>query len=227
MIFKTSQRQISSILPLALDTNLIAVCNSVSFLGVVLDSNLKFILHISLVKKKTAYGIRALIKARPFFSHDALLSLYFSFIHSHLNYGIVAWGNTYHCHTSSAQHIRNQSIRIITRSHPQSNARELLRHYNVLSINKLFQYNLSILFFKSLCSQLHFNFKDPDLLINQNSTRFPSNKNLLLPRVLTNYGKITLTFTAISIWNSLPAAVKLTQWVSSLKSFLKNHLLSD
>lgn len=146
MIFKTSQRQIPSVPALTLDTNLIAACNSVSFLGVLLDSNLKFNSHINHIKKKTAYGIRALIKARPFFSHDALLSLYFSFIHSHLNYGIVAWGNTYHFHASSAQHIQNQSIRIITRSHPQSNSQDLLRHYNVLPINKLFQYNLSIIF---------------------------------------------------------------------------------
>lgn len=225
MIFKSSQRQINSLPPLTLGPNLIAVCNSVSFLGVLLDSNLKFSSHINHIKKKTAYGIRALIKARPHFPPEALLSLYFSFIHSHLNYGIAAWGNTYPCHISSAQHIQNQAIRIITRSHSQSNTHDSLCYYKVLSVNKLFQYNLSLIFFKSLCLQLPFTVINPTSLVNSNTTRFSLNRNFLLPRVHTNYGKMTSTFSAIHIWNCLPTAVKLMNGMSSFKSSLKNHLL--
>lgn len=52
MIFKTSQRQIPSVPALTLDTNLIAACNSVSFLGVLLDSNLNLILISTISRKK-------------------------------------------------------------------------------------------------------------------------------------------------------------------------------
>lgn len=225
MIFKTKQRMLPCIPQVTLDSHLIAAADCVSFLGIKLDPNLKFTNHIALVKQKTAYGIRALIKSRAFFSEHALLSLYFAFIHSHITYGIASWGNTYSCHLLSIQHIQNQAIRIITNSSFYSDALPLLKANSILPVSGLFKYHLSIIFFKLLNKQLAYEFVDLNLLTNTNSTRFAHNNNFLLPKCSTNYGKMTSSFSAIKIWNDLPHSLKQTSSLNTFKHELKCFFL--
>lgn len=226
MLFHSSHKHLPNPPSLTLGPHQISVCEGVTFLGVILDSNLKFVFHINHIKKKCAFGIRALIKARPFFSFNALMSLYFAFIHSHISYGIAAWGNTYQCHLSSIQHIQNQAIRIITSSPFRSNASVLLHEHNILCVQKLFHYNLSLLFFKLLSAQLPISFIDSVFLLNPNCTRFAFNRNLLLPLVNSNYGKQTSHFAAVSFWNSLPPTVKSATHLSSSKKSVNKFLLT-
>lgn len=218
MVFRSAQRPVTFFPALTLEHNLIPACNLVTFLGIHLDPNLTFRSHFSHLKQKTAFGIRAIIKLRPFFPRSALLALYYAFVHSHLNYGIVSWGNTYICHLSSVQHIQNQSIRIITRSSNQSNAFSLLHRNNLLSISNLFYFNLGILFFKLLHNLLPHEVIHLNLIQNKNITRFATNQNFLLPLVHTNYGKKSSAFTAISFWNTLPSTVKSSSSVYRFKT---------
>ena len=67
----------------------IARTESVKFLGVFLDENLSW---------KTHRYIGILFKARSFLNKKSLFSLYYSYIHSYINYGSVAWGST--CRTN-------------------------------------------------------------------------------------------------------------------------------
>lgn len=227
MVFKTAQKSLTYIPEIQLGVHSISACDDVAFLGVHLDPNLTFRCHFSHLKQKCAFGIRALIKARPFFSREALLALYFAFIHSHISYGIASWGNTYACHLSSIQHIQNQSIRIVTSSSMQSNANALLRSYNILPVKFLFQFNLTILFHKLLHNNLTFPFIASHLLKNHNVTRFATNNNFLLPMVHSNYGKRTSAFTAISFWNDLPSSLKTCPSFGIFKNSLKNHFLRE
>lgn len=226
MVFRSAHKHLLTSAAITMGPNTIHACDTVSFLGVRLDITLNFGLHLLDIKKKTAFGIRALIKARPYFSTNALLSLYFSFIHSHFNYGIITWANTYHSYISSVQHIQNQAIRIITFSPRRSNAISLLRQYNILCISRLFEFHCTCLFFNIIHRRLPFDLINCDLLINTNRTRFALERNLLLPRVCTNYGIKSLSFTAISLWNSIPPNIKSLSNLYTFKKTLKLYLLS-
>ena len=54
------------------------------FLGVLLDDNLSWNEHLKYTENKIAKSIGLMYKAKPFL--DCLLSLYFSYIHSYINY---------------------------------------------------------------------------------------------------------------------------------------------
>lgn len=226
MIFRPPQKRVSYIPTISLFSNTISPCDSVLFLGVFIDSHLKFHKHIDHLRNKTAFGIRALIKSRPFFSRQALLSLYFAFVHSHITYGIVAWGNTYDCHLAPLQHIQNQALRIITNSSFRANACVLLQQNNVLSVRNLFYYNIATFLFQLRDNNLSYQFIDRQLLQNNNSTRFAANENYLLPIVRTNYGQMTSAFAAISFWNSLSTELKSSSSLFSFKHMLKTFLLN-
>lgn len=153
-----------------------------------MDPFLKFTTHINPFKKKTAYGIRILIKARHYFSRQTLITLYYAFIHSHFNYSMVSWGLTYHSHVSPLQHLQNQVVRIITRSFYNVDVAPLFFKLNLLPIDELIKYNLGIIAYRL--------FRTPNLLYviaidhlpNPNITRISQRNNFLLPKMRTNYG---------------------------------------
>lgn len=88
MIFTSHQRTVPGRPCINLDSGLLFPCDSVTFLGVEIDKNLKFNKHIASIARKSAYGIRVLYKVRYFFSERILTSLYYAFLHSHIEYGI-------------------------------------------------------------------------------------------------------------------------------------------
>lgn len=177
-------------------------------------------------EKKMAYGIRVLIKSRDIFSKPTLLSLYYAFIHSHINYCITSWGNTYSSHLVSLQTMQNHSIRILTHSHYRSDAKALLHANNILTIENTFKYNLGILFFKQIINQLPLFIIPPSSLENTNLTRFAQNHNFILPIVNTNYGKQTAHFTGIYFCNTIPSGIKTSESIGIFKKDMKTFLSS-
>ena len=68
------------------------------FLGVTLDSKLKFDLHIDNICKKVSRSIGVLFKLQNLVNTDTLPQLYFSLIFPYLNYCNLALGATYQTH---------------------------------------------------------------------------------------------------------------------------------
>lgn len=225
VVFSSHQRSLTSIPPITFGPHCLPPSSCSSFLGILLDCNLKYLNHIAHIKKKIAYGIRILIKTRPYFTRTTLLSLYHSFVHSHITYGIVCWGNTYNTHIASLQIVQNQAIRIITCSSRFSNAKSLLHENNILTISELTKYNLGIFFYRFLNNELPQITFSPSNLMIYSTTRFALNNNFLIPRVRTNYGKQTVEFTSLSIWNTLPLTMKNSRSLQKFKGELKMHLL--
>ena len=67
---------------------------SVKFLGILLDEHLSWKNHFSVVEKKISKNIGSLHEGKNIFSKGGLKTIYFSFLHSYLNYENIAWGST-------------------------------------------------------------------------------------------------------------------------------------
>ena len=67
---------------------------SIKFLGILMDEHLSWIDHINTLENKLSKNLGFLYKAKPFLNAKALKSLYFSFFHSYLTYGNIAWCST-------------------------------------------------------------------------------------------------------------------------------------
>ena len=64
------------------------------FLGVLLDENMTWKNHVSCVENKISKNLGILYKARGLLNKKCMKQLYFSFVHSYLNYGNIAWAST-------------------------------------------------------------------------------------------------------------------------------------
>ena len=67
---------------------------SIKFLGVLLDENLCWKDHIKYIENKIAKSIGLLYRAKPYLDKKSLIVLYFSYVHTYLNYANLAWGST-------------------------------------------------------------------------------------------------------------------------------------
>ena len=79
---------------LQLNSKIIERENSLKFLGVVLDEDLTWKKHIQLIENKGSKNVGVLYKASKLINSKCLRSIYFSFIHSYINYANIVWAST-------------------------------------------------------------------------------------------------------------------------------------
>ena len=96
MIFHRSR--IKKKLKITLHNQTIFETNSLKFLGVIIDNNLKWHAHIGYIKNKISKSIGIIYKARKYTNKKTLITLYYSFIFPYLIYCNEIWGNACQTH---------------------------------------------------------------------------------------------------------------------------------
>ena len=85
-------------------------CENVKYLGVQIDSQLIFNLHIRLMENKLSRSIGIIIKLKSFLSPTALLKLYYAIVHPHLLYGLLVWGTTSTSYSAKLYTLQNKVV---------------------------------------------------------------------------------------------------------------------
>ena len=93
-VFHNNCRDMSTLenIPLAIDSIPISKVNVVNFLGIQIDSDLKWDVHINNIKSKISKCIGILYKLRFHIPSSVLFTLYNSLVLPYLSYCIVVWG---------------------------------------------------------------------------------------------------------------------------------------
>ena len=86
---------------------------SIKFLGVLLDQHLTWKEHIKFTENKLVKNIGILYKSKPYLDKRALLCLYYSHIHSYLNYANTGRCSTNRAYLKKPQSQQKHAIRII------------------------------------------------------------------------------------------------------------------
>ena len=86
---------------------------SITCLGVLLNKNSTWKPHIKYIENKIPKSIGLLFKGKPFLNKQSLLSLYYSYIHSYINYANMACGSTYMTKLKELSSQQKHAMRII------------------------------------------------------------------------------------------------------------------
>ena len=99
----------------SLNDTLISTEKRVKYLGVVIDTNLNFSDLKKALELKISRAVGILYKLKCVLPSKSLVTLYYSFIHSHLLYGLVVWGSTFltYRHLNRLAALQNKAIRVI------------------------------------------------------------------------------------------------------------------
>lgn len=199
--------------------------SATKYLGVLIDENLNWKSHVSLIESKIKRGVGVISRLRHTVTKHILLNLYYSLIHPYLTYGLVAWGNTYNTTLQPLLNLQKKVIRLMTFSQFREHSNPLFYELNILKINDLVKFQTAIFMYDYHHGNL------PDVFNtyfthastkHKYNTRFSSKENYSLPHVKTNYGKFNVRFAGAILWNSLEDNLKKEKKKNSKsKLFLK------
>ena len=187
---------------------------SVKFLGMYLDDNYKFDVHIDYIARKVSQTVGIFYRIQPYVSESLLKNLYYGLVYPYLIYCNIIWGGTNITHLRRLIVLQKKIIRIITASDYLAHTAPLFKKLKILTIPDLHRYLLvgyvhrNIDKFKSH-SDVHDYF-----------TRYRQN-------ICVNYCRLSSTqrslqFSASRAWNSLPNVIR---EIGSLSKF--NHAVKD
>ena len=111
--------------------------SSIKLLGVMLDENITWSNHINIIEKKIAKNIGLLYKARALLNKESLKIIYFSYMHSYLNYANIAWASTYFTKLKTIHYQQKHAARIIFYEDILTHSRPLLRSLNALNVYQI------------------------------------------------------------------------------------------
>jgi hypothetical protein len=113
------------------NVNKISAVNSITFLGVIIDSSLTWREHTDYINSKLnslGYMVRSL---RPVLGLKIILQIYFSYVHSVLNYGIMFWGVSPHSRPIFVT--QKRIVRCKMKAKPMDSCRELFKRLGILT----------------------------------------------------------------------------------------------
>ena len=101
----------------------INLTNSNKFLGIILESSLMWKKHIDHINPKLNSLGYMLHSLRPVLSLKIIKQIYFSYVHSVLNYGIIFWGNSSYSRTIFIT--QKRIVRIIMKAKARDSCRTM------------------------------------------------------------------------------------------------------
>ena len=102
-----------------------------------LDKHISWNDHIKTIESKLAKKIGLLNHAPFFLNEHSLKAIYFSYIHSYLNYANIAWASTYVTKLKKINLLQKRAVRFVFNEDRLSHSRPLLRKINALNVYQI------------------------------------------------------------------------------------------
>ena len=218
MLFTNSKESIN-LSNIQLNNSMIEHVSSVRFLGVEMDENLKFNLHINNIAKKISQNTGILRKLKEFVPADTLLHLYYIFIESYMNYCTLSFGNAFDTHLRPLEVAQKKCVRVVGNQPYFSHTNPIFRRLKILKFKDIYRYNLGIYMYKNLD---HFTNRRS---LHDHDTRSGNSYDSVFQR-LTLTQRQSLEFQAPNNWNSIPIYIRVSPSINIFKNRYKEYLIS-
>ena len=220
ILFVSNRADSSDNVNISLQNELKAPCNSCKYLGVHLDKNMTFSVHIDEVLNKISRHTGILFKIRNNLPTKARLDYYYAFIYPYLSYNVIFWGATYQTYLNPLIVQHKRTIRTICDAGFRDHTDPLFYKLGLLKFQDIYKYNLLIYMHKALA-------RGEYALEHNVATR---NNDGFMARTVRH--QLTLTQHAVSFvgpteWNKLPYSMRSVERLTLFKKALKAYLLNQ
>ena len=200
------------------------------YLGVIIDEELKWSVHIDTIYRNLIKFTSIFYRLRDKLPVSMLKDMYYAFVYTHILYGIELYANTTNTNLNKLITLHNKLLRILQSKPRTTHTRQLYLNYNVLPIPELHKQQLIIFVYKYLYHSdlLPRAFLDNDYfalnnIIHNYNTRRHTNVHIF--GVNTTHGRRSTRYRAAVLWNDLPEHLHTIPGIFQFKKSLKCHLL--
>jgi len=200
ILFSKPRTHVVSNTQLILNNEVISCLQYVKFLGVYIDNKLTWNIHINHICKKISKGIGIICKARKSLNNKTLVTLYYSFVHPYVTYGIETWGKSINNYLSSVFKLQKKVVRIISHVKPKTESAPLFNKLRILTVYQIYQLQALIFMYKYVNNLIPFIFEN--FFERLNEIRTTRNYGLLrVPLVRNVFSQRALRYQGVLIWN--------------------------
>ena len=198
------------------------------YLGILIDSKLKFNKHLNEVCGKLSKLAGISFKISPSLDFISAKNFYFSFVYSLISYGIEAWGGALLLFTTDRlQKLQDRIVNNLFKRHIKfNNINGLYKKLNLLKSKEIYLY-VSLKFVHNIKYNPNFTVNDTFKLTTKNNIHHLRNTNELeVPNPKNNTHLIGHTYQFPKNWNELPNTLKECVNLNKFLQGLKTHLLN-
>ena len=131
-----------------INNTVISLVDSLKFLGLTIDNKLSWKEHNLHLSKTLARNVGVINKLKMSFPKYILKSLYSTLILPYLNYGILAWGNSFNYQLDKLLILQKRVLRIICHTDRLSHTNRLFLDNKILKIHDLYNFFLGCFMFQ-------------------------------------------------------------------------------
>ena len=195
--------------------------SSVNILGIDIDEKLTFNSHINKICRKAGRQVNVLRRLSHMLDVESRLAIFKAFIISNFNYCPIVWHFCGKGNTNKMEQIQERALRFVFN--------DLTSSYDIL-LDRAGVTTLTLSRIKTIAAEVYKASNDlsplyiADMFCPRAETQHNlRNTNLLtLPKVKTvKYGKNSLLFEGVKIWNHLPNDIRIAQNFPAFKNLLK------
>ena len=200
------------------------------FLGVIIQSNLKWHAHIRLLLNKISKTLGIMNKVKCILSTSHLKLLYESLIEPYLTYGCIIWANPEKSTLLETLHkLQKRAVRVITYTKYYDHSKPLFLKLSILTIYDLcLTYILHFVYRSVNClppSRYHNYFVCVTETHSYNTRS--SRSNLYISRAVKCCRTNSLRVRGPKYWNKLPLSLKIPSSFGIFKTQLKTYLVTN
>jgi len=201
--------------------------NASKFLGITIDESLSWKPHLACVNKKISNALFIIKQLKFSLPKDSLRVLYFSLLHSHLSYGILAWGNAKNTVLRKTELIQKRALRTIHNKSYNSHTDPLFKQSGILKLSDIYQLEVLMFMHDFINNKLPLSFQNMFILNAdiQNTYQTRQSNMFHMPLSKSRFVDKLPLLKFPSVWNSFSEYNYINGSRKNLKrSFKSTHL---
>ena len=227
MIFHKYQRKVKAP-KLKICESEIACVDSFDFLGITLDKHLTWKPHVDKISNKISKTLGILNRLKFYLPQNAKLAIYNSLILSHINYGILLWGNTNYI--NRLEILQKRAIRLISSSNFIAHTEPLFKSLNLLKLRDIVNANIYKFYHKHINSKLPSYFQNIDYNPERPTHHYNTRTHEFVYLVKHEFARKSLKYIIPKLICNTPHSIKDKLYTHSLEGFnlyVKTHYLNS
>ena len=197
-----------------------------NYLGIQIDSELKWREHVTFAIGKISRAMGMLKYAKKYLPLEIVKNIYTSIVDPHFRNCCSVWGCCGETLLDKLQKLQNRAARIITNSSYDASSLPLIGSLGWLTIKEMIEFETATTIYKSLHGL------DPEYMqsmlrkLSEYSSRSLRNTNtdLGIPSFTTSYGQRSFSYRGATVWSKLSTEIKNAPSLTTFKHLLKQSL---
>lgn len=204
-------------IPINGNTIQIKSSKTVKYLGITLDSNLKWNAHMKNLTQKIRYLVYKFKFLKNILDLKHLKIIYHALVQTHLSYGIIAWGGVTKNHLRNLETVQKWILKIMLNRPYTYPSEDLYKEAEIMDIRQVFALTLLLHQRKNISLAKNIDHK------YNTRTRINS---IDIPRMLKTIGQRSYSYLAPKLYNDIPFHFKRMNSFSLFKSKIKTWILN-